>query len=174
MNQGRLVMPFLALQAMDFILSLLMFFNSYSDIPARETTFIEDNMIISKLDTQSTEWRYLQMFLTSMTTSSCYSQVPTYLNLKSTNDITYSSLSVPSEKYIKKVIIFSVLHFAVILYKGLMIWCVWKVFKGSYNLVKNPLKDKLPMKEILKTELPSDQEITKMESKDSPPPYSAV
>lgn len=171
MNRGSLVIPFLALQTMDFILSCLVFLTNYSEIPSRQETFIQSKMAIFKLD--STEWRHFHMCLTLMVTCSCYTEVPTYLNLKPTNYITYFSVSMSSEKYIKKIIIFSVLHTAVILYKAFMICCVWRVFRSAI-LAKTQSKEKNLLKEISKTALPSYNEAAKMESKDLPPPYSAA
>ncbi|XP_075706667.1 lysosomal-associated transmembrane protein 5 [Rhinoderma darwinii] len=172
-NRGTLVLPFLALQTMDFILSFLMFFIPCSEIPSRQAVFIQDNITISKLDSQSSEWRFFQMCLRLMITCSCYVEFPTYLNRKPANYITYFSASMSSEKYIKKMIIFLVLHTAVILYKALMIWSVWKVFEGSNYSAKNEGKNK-HLKEISKTALPSYKEAAKMKFKDLPPPYSTV
>ncbi|XP_040277839.1 lysosomal-associated transmembrane protein 5 [Bufo bufo] len=173
-NQGRFVMPFLALQIMDFILSFLMFFTSYSEIPSMKETLKQNNMAVFKLDTQATEWRYLQLSLRLMITCSGYGEVPTYLNLKPADYIAYFSASMSSEKYIKKMIIFSVLYTAVILYKALMICCTWRFCKGSNELAKNQSKDMFMLKEISKAALPSYKEATKMELKDLPPPYSTV
>ncbi|XP_066447842.1 lysosomal-associated transmembrane protein 5 [Eleutherodactylus coqui] len=173
MNRGRLLMPFLALQIIDFFMSFLIFFTSYSEIHSRQETFIQSNIAVSKLNTQSTKWKYFQMCLRLMITCSCYVEVPTYLNLKPINYITYFSTSMSSEKYIKKIIIFSVFHSAVILYKALIMWYVWRAFKGS-NDEANESKDKLPLPEISKTALPSYEEATKREAKDLPPPYSTV
>ncbi|XP_071989199.1 lysosomal-associated transmembrane protein 5 isoform X2 [Engystomops pustulosus] len=174
MKCGRLVMPFMALQIMDFMLSCLMFFTSDYYIPTKQATFIGSNEAISQVDIQPTVRRYFEMFLRLMINCSSYAEVPTYLNLKPTNYITYFSTSISSEKYIKEIIICSVLHIAVILYKALMIWCIWKVFKSSHYIGKNSSKDKLFLKEISKTALPSYTEATKLESKDLPPPYSVV
>ncbi|XP_069612899.1 lysosomal-associated transmembrane protein 5 isoform X2 [Ranitomeya imitator] len=100
-NRGTLVMPFLALQSMDFLLSFLMFFTNYSDIPSSYETFMQNNMAISKLETESRHWSSFQMCLRFMITCSCYVEVPTFINLSPTN------------------------------YNALMIWCVWRVFKSS-------------------------------------------
>ncbi|KAG8542643.1 hypothetical protein GDO81_026354 [Engystomops pustulosus] len=107
-------------------------------------------MAVSQVDIQPTVRRYFEMFLRLMINCSSYAEVPTYLNLKPTNYITYFSTSISSEKYIKEIIICSVLHIAVILYKALMIWCIWKVFKSSHYIGKNSSKDKLLLKEISK------------------------
>ncbi|XP_073419429.1 lysosomal-associated transmembrane protein 5 [Dendrobates tinctorius] len=172
-NRGTLVMPFLALQSMDFLLSFLMFFTNYSNIPFSQETFIQNNMAISKLETESTHWSSFQMCLRLMITCSCYVEVPTFINLSRTNYNTYPSASMSSEKYIKKMIIFSLLHTAVILYKALMISCVWRVFKGSNDSTKNPSKDKHILKGVSKASLPSYKEAI-MEAKHLPPPYSTV
>ncbi|KAM4045402.1 lysosomal-associated transmembrane protein 5 [Anomaloglossus baeobatrachus] len=171
-NRGTLVMPFLALQSMDFFLSFLMFFTNFSDIPLHET-FVKNNMATYKLDTPSMHWSFFQMCLRLMITCSSYVEVPTFINLNPSNYNTYSSASMSSEKYIKNMIIFSLLHTAVILYKALMIWCVWRVFKGSNDPAKNPSKDKDILKGVSKAALPSYKEAV-MESKDLPPPYSTV
>ncbi|XP_069828710.1 lysosomal-associated transmembrane protein 5 isoform X2 [Dendropsophus ebraccatus] len=174
LNHGSLVMPFLALQTMDFILSFLIFFTDYSQVPLRQENFIQSNMAVSKLDAQSTQWGYFQMCLRMMISCSCYVELPTYLNLKPTNYIPYFLVSVSSEKYIKKMIVFSVLHAAVISYKAFMICCVWRFFKSTSALMKNQSNEKPSLQEISKVALPSYKEALKMESKDPPPPYTTV
>ncbi|XP_073526715.1 lysosomal-associated transmembrane protein 5 [Phyllobates terribilis] len=172
-NRGTLVMPFLALQSMDFLLSFLMFFTNYDNITFSHETFMQNNMAISKMDTESTFWSSFQMCHRLMITCSCYVEVPTFLHLTHTTYNTYPSASMSSEKYIKKMIIFSLLHTAVILYKALMIWCVWRIVKGSNDSAKNHSKDKHILKGVSKAALPSYMEAV-METKDFPPPYSTV
>ncbi|XP_056413210.1 lysosomal-associated transmembrane protein 5 isoform X2 [Hyla sarda] len=174
MNRGSLVIPFLAVQTMDFLLSCMIFFTSYSEIPSRQEALIESNKAVSKLDTQSTGWRYFQLCLGLMITCSCYVEFPTYLNLKTSNYLPYFSVCMSSEKYIKKMIIFLVLHAAVILYKAFMICCIWRFFKGANAFVKNQTNDEHSLKQISKTTLPSYKEAVKIEFKDLPPPYAAA
>ncbi|KAM5181334.1 lysosomal-associated transmembrane protein 5-like [Mantella aurantiaca] len=172
-NRRNLVMPFLALQTMDLILSFVMFCSVYSDMPSSQTSITDDNMVILVPDTQDSVQKFCEMCIRLMTFCSCFVEVPTYLDLKTIsymNNFLVNDL--PSQKYTTRLIIFTVLHAAVILNKVLMICCVWKVFKSLNPFEK---KNDIPQQQdFTKVALPSYEEAVKTKSKDSPPPYSTV
>ncbi|XP_068121556.1 lysosomal-associated transmembrane protein 5 [Hyperolius riggenbachi] len=171
-NRGYLVIPFLALQMMDFILSLLMFCSVYSEKPFNQMTAIEDNLALTDPNTQGPAWKSFEMCLRLMTFCSCYVEVPTYLEIKSVSYMSYFTVnSLPYKKYSTRLIIFTLLHITVFLYKALMIWCIWKVFKSLNPSTKK--KDKPQLQDFSKVALPSYEEAVKV-SKESPPPYSTV
>ncbi|XP_075054210.1 lysosomal-associated transmembrane protein 5 [Mixophyes fleayi] len=173
-NRGYLVMPFMALQIMDLILSSLVFCSVYSELPSTKQTIAEDNLAMSRLPTQSSAWGYFEMSLRVMTFCSCYVEVPNYLNLKSINYMNYFLVNKSSQKYVTRLIIITLLHTAVFLYKVLMIWCLWRVFKSLNASKGNKSKDAPPVQDFSKVALPSYEEAIKTESKDCPPPYSTV
>ncbi|XP_018419349.1 PREDICTED: lysosomal-associated transmembrane protein 5-like [Nanorana parkeri] len=112
------------------------------------------------------------MGLRLMTFCSCFVEVPTYLDLKAISYMKYFSVNnMLYQKYTTRLIIFTLLHAAVILYKALMIWCVWKVFKSLNLLAKK--KETPQQQDFTKVALPSYEQAVKA-SKDSPPPYSIV
>ncbi|XP_077337881.1 lysosomal-associated transmembrane protein 5 [Lithobates pipiens] len=172
-NHRSLVIPFLALQTMDLILSFVMFCSFYSDMPSSQTSITEDKMVILDPDTPVGVQKVCEMCLRLLTFCSCFVEVPTYIDLKAISYMNYILVNkVPSQKYTTRLIIFTLLHAAVILYKALMISCVWKVFKSLNPLAKK--KDVPQQQEFTKVALPSYEEAVKTTSKDLPPPYSTV
>ncbi|XP_072276321.1 lysosomal-associated transmembrane protein 5 [Pyxicephalus adspersus] len=171
-NRRYLVMPFLALQTMDLILSFVMFGSVYSNM-SPDQAYVTGSMVNVHPDTQDTVQKVCEMCLRLMTYSSCFVEVRNYIDLKATSYLSYlSEINLPSQKYTTRLIIFTLLHAAVILYKALMISCVWKVFV-SLNLLPKK-KDMSQQHEFTKVALPSYEEAVKTTSKDSPPPYSTV
>ncbi|NXA00791.1 LAPM5 protein, partial [Nesospiza acunhae] len=125
----RLLIPFLALQVIDFLLSLLTMFSSYIQVPA-----IISVSSLGHTDHSRTPLLALQLLdfcLSILTLCSSYMEVPTFLTLKPVES--GGSLpaleKLPAEEYAKVMITFTIAFVAVLILKAYMFHCVLSCFK---------------------------------------------
>ncbi|NXU23584.1 LAPM5 protein, partial [Thalassarche chlororhynchos] len=83
-KRERLLIPFLALQVMDFLLSLLTMFSSYIQVPAIISVSSLSHRGHSKIPFLALQ--LLDFCLSILTLCSSYMEVPTYLSLKSSDN----------------------------------------------------------------------------------------
>ncbi|NXA42837.1 LAPM5 protein, partial [Eudromia elegans] len=116
-RRERLLIPFLALQIMDFLLSLLTMFSSYLRVPAiislsslRHTGHSKAPFLALQL---------LDFCLSILTLCSSYMEVPTYLSLKSSENAVFLPTleKLPKEEYAKIMVTFTIAFIAVLFLK---------------------------------------------------------
>ncbi|XP_063275019.1 lysosomal-associated transmembrane protein 5 isoform X1 [Prinia subflava] len=172
-NRERLLIPFLALQVIDFLLSLLTMFSSYIQVP----------VIISVSSLGHTQGhsripllalQLLDFCLSILTLCSSYMEVPTYLSLKPVDSRGSPPAleKLPTEEYAKVMITFTIAFVAVLLLKAYMFKCVLSCFK--YIKASRREEVKVEPQAVEKAVLPSYEEALELPSKDSPPPYVTV
>ncbi|XP_042741538.1 lysosomal-associated transmembrane protein 5 isoform X2 [Lagopus leucura] len=117
-KRERLLIPFLALQVMDFLLSLLTMFSSYIQVPA---TVPVSSLRHTKehLKTPFLALQLLDFCLSILTLCSSYMEVPTYLSLKSADNRGFMPAleKLPTEEYAKVMVTFTVAFIAVLFLK---------------------------------------------------------
>ncbi|KYO48114.1 lysosomal-associated transmembrane protein 5 [Alligator mississippiensis] len=172
-NRERLLVPFMALQIMDFLLSFLTIFSSYIQVPAILSV---SHMSLKQGQTKVPfhAMQLLDFCLSVLTLCSSYMEVPAYLSFKSMNNSSFlpSHEKLSSEEYVKVMIIFSIAFIAVLLLKAFMFKCVWRCYK--YIKASKRQEMKFAPEFAAKVVLPSYDEALEMPSKESPPPYSGV
>ncbi|KAM4795783.1 lysosomal-associated transmembrane protein 5 [Rhinophrynus dorsalis] len=131
-NRASLVIPFLALQLMDCILSTLMLCSAYIELPSNQAyqgVTKQDNKKATQY--QSPEVKAFEMFLSFLTLCSSYVEIPAYLNLKSINPMNYfPGNTLPSQKYIVEMILFNLIYIVVLFYK----------YKDGFLQVHHPIQ----------------------------------
>uniref|UniRef100_A0A8D0FYK6 LAPM5 protein n=1 Tax=Strix occidentalis caurina TaxID=311401 RepID=A0A8D0FYK6_STROC len=117
-KRERLLIPFLALQVIDFLLSLLTMFCSYMQVP-----------LIASQGHSKIPFLALQLLdfcLSILTLCSSYMEVPTYLSLKSSDNRGFLPTleKLPTEEYAKVVVTFTIAFIAVLFLKvsGCRVW----------------------------------------------------
>uniref|UniRef100_A0A8C7EC25 Uncharacterized protein n=1 Tax=Nothoprocta perdicaria TaxID=30464 RepID=A0A8C7EC25_NOTPE len=113
-RRERLLIPFLALQIMDFLLSLLTMFSSYIQVPAIITLSSLSHVGHSKIPFLALQ--LLDFSLRILTLCSSYMEVATYLSLKSSDNVVGSE-QLPKEEYAKIMVIFTIAFIAVLFLK---------------------------------------------------------
>ncbi|XP_012426032.4 lysosomal-associated transmembrane protein 5 isoform X1 [Taeniopygia guttata] len=172
-KKERFLIPFLALQVIDFLLSLLTMFSSYIQVPA----IISVSSLGHTQGHARTPLLALQLLdfcLSILTLCSSYMEVPTYLSLKPVDS--GGSLpaleKLPAEEYAKVMITFTIAFVAVLILKAYMFKCVLSCFK----FIKASRRDeeKVEPHTVEKAVLPSYEEALELPSKDCPPPYVTI
>ncbi|XP_021384066.1 lysosomal-associated transmembrane protein 5 isoform X1 [Lonchura striata] len=172
-KRERFLIPFLALQVIDFLLSLLTMFSSYIQVPA----IISVSSLGHTQGHARTPLLALQLLdfcLSILTLCSSYMEVPTYLSLKPVDS--GGSLpaleKLPAEEYAKVMITFTIAFVAVLILKAYMFKCVLSCFK----FIKASRRDeeKVEPHTVEKAVLPSYEEALELPSKDCPPPYVTI
>ncbi|OXB74778.1 UNVERIFIED_CONTAM: hypothetical protein H355_003665 [Colinus virginianus] len=172
-KRERLLIPFLALQVMDFLLSLLTMFSSYIQVPAMVSVsalrHTQEHLKIPFLALQ-----LLDFCLSILTLCSSYMEVPTYLSFKSADNRGFLPAleKLPTEEYAKVMITFTVAFIAVLFLKAYMFKCVLSCFK--YIKASKRQEVKADPQAVEKVVLPSYEEALELPSKECPPPYVAV
>lgn len=171
-KRERFLIPFLALQVMDFLLSLLTMFSSYIQVPAIISVSSLGHAGHSRIPVLALQ--LLDFCLSILTLCSSYMEVPTYLSLQPTDS--RSSVpglqELPAEEYTKVMITFSIAFLAVLFLKAYMFKCVLSCFKYIRASRREEVKVEPPAVE--KAVLPSYEEALELPSKDSPPPYTTI
>ncbi|XP_065600464.1 lysosomal-associated transmembrane protein 5 isoform X2 [Cyrtonyx montezumae] len=171
-KRERLLIPFLALQVMDFLLSLLTMFSSYIQVPAmvsvsalRHTEHLKIPFLALQL---------LDFCLSILTLCSSYMEVPTYLSFKSADNRGFLPAleKLPTEEYAKVMVTFTVAFIAVLFLKAYMFKCVLSCFKYIKACKRQEVK--ADTQAVEKVVLPSYEEALELPSKECPPPYVAV
>ncbi|XP_058675765.1 lysosomal-associated transmembrane protein 5 isoform X2 [Ammospiza nelsoni] len=125
----RFLIPFLALQVIDFLLSLLTMFSSYIQVPAIISVSSLGHTGHSR--TPLLALQLLDFCLSILTLCSSYMEVPTFLSLKPVES--GGSLpaleKLPAEEYVKVMITFTIAFVAVLALKAYMFKCVLSCFK---------------------------------------------
>ncbi|XP_025899306.1 lysosomal-associated transmembrane protein 5 [Nothoprocta perdicaria] len=172
-RRERLLIPFLALQIMDFLLSLLTMFSSYIQVPAiislSSLSHVQGHSKIPFLALQ-----LLDFSLSILTLCSSYMEVPTYLSLKSSENAVFlpTLQKLPKEEYAKIMVTFTIAFIAVLFLKAYMFKCVLGCFK--YIKASKRGEVKVDSQTIEKAVLPSYEEAVELPSKESPPPYVGI
>nr|XP_009486761.1 PREDICTED: lysosomal-associated transmembrane protein 5 isoform X2 [Pelecanus crispus] len=171
-KRERLLIPFLALQVMDFLLSLLTMFSSYVQVPVIISVSSLSHMGHSKIPFLALQ--LLDFCLSILTLCSTYMEVPTYLSLKSSDSRGFLPTleKLPTEEYAKVMVTFTIAFIAVLFLKAYMFKCVLGCFK--YIKASKREQMKVNPEAVEKVVLPSYEEALEMPSKESPPPYAAI
>ncbi|NXN20710.1 LAPM5 protein, partial [Nycticryphes semicollaris] len=116
-KRERLLIPFLALQVMDFLLSLLTMFSSYIEVPVIISVSSLSHTGHSKIPFLALQ--LLDFCLSILTLCSSYMEVPTYLSLKSADNEGFLPTleKLPTEEYAKVMVTFTVAFIAVLFLK---------------------------------------------------------
>ncbi|NXU52918.1 LAPM5 protein, partial [Turnix velox] len=162
-KRERLLIPFLALQIMDFLLSLLAMFSSYIKVPAIVSVSSFGHMEHSKMPFQALQ--LLDFCLSILTLCSSYMEVPTYFNLKSSDSGRFFPAleKLPTEKYTKVMVTFTIAFIAVLFLKAYMFKCVLSCFK--YIKASKMKEVKVTLQAVEKAVLPSYEEALELPSK---------
>ncbi|XP_074903782.1 lysosomal-associated transmembrane protein 5 isoform X2 [Buteo buteo] len=171
-KRERLLIPFLALQVMDFLISLLTMFSSYIQVPAIISVSSLSHTGYSKIPFLALQ--LLDFCLSILTLCSSYMEVPTYLSLKSSDSGGFLPTleKLPTEEYAKVMVTFTIAFIAVLFLKAYMFKCVLSCFK--YIKASKREEVKVDPQAVEKAVLPSYEEALELPSKESPPPYVAI
>ncbi|XP_009959741.1 PREDICTED: lysosomal-associated transmembrane protein 5 isoform X2 [Leptosomus discolor] len=171
-KRERLLIPFLALQVMDFLLSLLTMFSSYMQVPAIISVSSLSHTGHSKIPFLALQ--LLDFCLSILTLCSSCVEVPTYLTLKSSDNGGFLPTldKLPTEEYSKVMVTFTIAFIAVLFLKAYMFKCVLSCFK--YIKASKTEEAKVDPQAVEKAVLPSYEEALELPSKESPPPYVTI
>ncbi|NXW19936.1 LAPM5 protein, partial [Circaetus pectoralis] len=162
-KRERLLIPFLALQVMDFLLSLLTMFSSYIQVPAIISVSSLSHTGYSKIPFLALQ--LLDFCLSILTLCSSYMEVPTYLSLKSSDNGGFLPTleKLPAEEYAKVMVTFTIAFIAVLFLKAYMFKCVLSCFK--YIKASKREEVKVDPQAVEKAVLPSYEEALELPSK---------
>ncbi|NXC14273.1 LAPM5 protein, partial [Corythaeola cristata] len=162
-KRERLLIPFLALQVMDFLLSLLTMFSSYIQVPAIVSASSLSHTGHSKIPFLALQ--LLDFCLSILTLCSSYMEVPTYLSLKSSDNGGFLPTleKLPTEEYAKVMATFTIAFIAVLFLKAYMFKCVLSCFK--YIKASKREEVKIDPRAVEKAVLPSYEEALELPSK---------
>ncbi|XP_017940225.1 lysosomal-associated transmembrane protein 5 [Manacus vitellinus] len=172
-KRERLLIPFLALQVMDFLLSLLTMFSSYLQVPVLiSVSSLSHTQGHSKIPLLALQ--LLDFCLSILTLCSSYMEVPTYLSLKPSDNGGFLPTleKLPTEDYAKVMITFTIAFVAVLFLKAYMFKCVLSCFK--YIKASKREEVKVDPQAVEKAVLPSYEEALELPAKESPPPYVTI
>ncbi|KGL73721.1 Lysosomal-associated transmembrane protein 5, partial [Tinamus guttatus] len=162
-RRERLLIPFLALQIMDFLLSLLTMFSSYIQVPA----IISLSSVTHKGHSKAPflALQLLDFGLSILTLCSSYMEVPAYLSLKSSENAGFLPTleKLPKEEYAKIMVTFTIVFIAVLFLKAYMFKCVLSCFKYIKASKRRELK--VDPQTAEKAVLPSYEEAVELPSK---------
>ncbi|NXY52485.1 LAPM5 protein, partial [Callaeas wilsoni] len=156
-KRERLLIPFLALQVIDFLLSLLTMFSSYIQVPVVISVSSLGHTGRSRIPLLALQ--LLDFCLSILTLGSSYMEVPTYLSLKPAD----TRGSLPAEDYAKVTITFTIAFMAVLFLKAYMFKCVLSCFK--YIKASRREEVKVEPQAVEKAVLPSYEEALELPSK---------
>ncbi|NXR14630.1 LAPM5 protein, partial [Semnornis frantzii] len=116
-KRERLLIPFLTLQVMDFLLSLLTMFSSYIQVPAIISVSSLSHVGHSKIPFLALQ--LLDFCLSILTLCSSCVEVPTYFSLRSSDNESFLPTleKLPTEEYAKVMITFTIAFIAVLFLK---------------------------------------------------------
>lgn len=172
-NLERFLLPFAALQILDFLLYSLTICSTYIQLPAYlQFSTLQDLQGPSSQDS-FTAMQIVDFTLSLLTLCSSYMEIPAYLNLRCMSHMNYfpSKQVLSPQKSIKMLICISIIFLAVLVVKVSMMNCVWRCFKLIRNSHKSVMKETPQLTFPDKVLLPSYEEAIKS-SKVLPPPYS--
>ncbi|NWU96650.1 LAPM5 protein, partial [Upupa epops] len=162
-KRERLLIPFLALQVMDFLLSLLTMFSSYIQVPAIISVSSLGHTGHSKIPFMALQ--LLDFCLSVLTLCSSCVDVPTYLSLKSSDNGGFLPTleKLPAEEYTKVMATFTIAFIAVLFLKAYMFKCVLSCFKDIKASKRQEVK--VDPQTVEKAALPSYEEALELPSK---------
>ncbi|NWU84692.1 LAPM5 protein, partial [Onychorhynchus coronatus] len=162
-KRERLLIPFLALQVVDFLLSLLTMFSSYMQVPVILSVSSLSHTGHSKIPLLALQ--LLDFCLSILTLCSSYMEVPTYLSLKPSDSGGFLPTleKLPTEEYAKVMITFTIAFIAVLFLKAYMFKCVLSCFK--YIKASKREEVKIDPQAVEKAVLPSYEEALELPSK---------
>ncbi|NXF98954.1 LAPM5 protein, partial [Sakesphorus luctuosus] len=163
-KRERLLIPFLALQVIDFLLSLLTMFSSYIQVPVIiSVSSLSHTVGHSKIPLLALQ--LLDFCLSILTLCSSYMEVPTYLSLKPADNGGFlpTLQKLPREEYAKVMITFTIAFAAVLFLKAYMFKCVLGCFKHIRASKRE--EGKVDPQAAEKAVLPSYEEALELPSK---------
>ncbi|NXJ84411.1 LAPM5 protein, partial [Trogon melanurus] len=162
-KRERLLIPFLALQVMDFLLTLLTMFSSYIQVPAMASVSSLSHVGHSKVPFLALQ--LLDFCLSILTLCSSCMEVPTYLSLKSSDNESFLPTleKLPKEEYAKVMVTFTIAFIAVLFLKAYMFKCVLNCFKHIKASKREEVK--ADPQAVEKAVLPSYEEALELPSK---------
>ncbi|NWX33372.1 LAPM5 protein, partial [Notiomystis cincta] len=162
-KRERLLIPFLALQVIDFLLSLLAMFSSYIQVPVVISVSSLGHTSHSGIPVLAMQ--LLDFCLSILTLCSSYMEVPTYLSLKPADGRGSEPAleKLPAEEYSKVMIIITIAFVAVLLLKAYMFQCVLSCFKHIRASRMEEMK--VEPRAVEKAVLPSYEEALELPSK---------
>ncbi|KFV42163.1 Lysosomal-associated transmembrane protein 5, partial [Tyto alba] len=162
-KRERLLIPFLALQVIDFLLSLLTMFSSYIQVP--EITSVSSLSHTGHSKIPFLALQLLDFCLSILTLCSSYMEVPTYLSLKSSDNGGFLPTleKLPTQEYAKVMVTFTIAFIAVLFLKAYMFKCVLGCFK--YIRASKREEVKIDPQAAEKAVLPSYEEALELPSK---------
>ncbi|XP_078538644.1 lysosomal-associated transmembrane protein 5 [Lissotriton helveticus] len=172
-NLERFLLPFVALQVLDFLLYTLTVCSTYIQLSANlQFSTLQDLTGPSSQDS-FTAMQIVDFTLSLLTLCSSYMEIPAYLNLRCMNHMNYfpSKQVLSPQKSIKMRICISIIFLAVTVVKMFMMNCVWRCFQLIRSSHKSVTKETPQLNCPDKVLLPSYEEAIKS-SKVLPPPYS--
>ncbi|NWV05464.1 LAPM5 protein, partial [Ptilonorhynchus violaceus] len=162
-KRERLLIPFLALQVVDFLLSVLTMFSSYFRVPAMISVSSLGHTGHSKIPVLALQ--LLDFCLSILTLCSSYMEAPTYLSLQPADSggVLAALEKLPAEEYAKVVIVFTIAFLAVLFLKAYMFKCVLSCFK---HIKSSKMEEaKADPQAVEKAVLPSYEEALELPSK---------
>ncbi|NWW18737.1 LAPM5 protein, partial [Falcunculus frontatus] len=162
-KRERFLIPFLALQVIDFLLSLLTMFSSYIQVPAIISVSSLGHTGRSRIPLLALQ--LLDFCLSILTLCSSYMEVPTYLSLQPADSggSVPALQKLPAEDYTKVMITFTLAFLAVLFLKAYMFKCVLSCFK--YIKASRREEVKVDPQTVEKAVLPSYEEALELPSK---------
>ncbi|NWU21599.1 LAPM5 protein, partial [Dyaphorophyia castanea] len=162
-RRERFLIPFLALQVIDFLLSLLTMFSSYIRVPAVISVSSLGHTGHSRIPLLALQ--LLDFCLSILTLCSSYMEVPTYLSLQPADSrgSVPALQQLPAEEFAKVMITFTIAFLAVLLLKAYMFKCVLSCFK--YIRASRREEAKVEPQAVEKAVLPSYEEALELPSK---------
>ncbi|NWH82444.1 LAPM5 protein, partial [Piaya cayana] len=159
-KKERLLIPFLALQVIDFLLSLLTMFSSYIQVPVVVSVSSLSHTGHSKIPFLALQ--LLDSCLSILTLCSSYMEVPTYFSLKSAGHRGFFPTleKLPTEEYAKVMVTFTIAFIAVLFLKAYMFKCVLNCFK--YIKASKRKEVKVDPQTVEKAVLPSYEEAVEL------------
>ncbi|NWV68926.1 LAPM5 protein, partial [Malurus elegans] len=162
-KKERFLIPFLALQVIDFLLSLLTMFSSYIRVPAVISVSSLGHAGRSKVPVLALQ--LLDFCLSILTLCSSYMEVPSYLSLRpaDTGGSVPPLQQLPAEDLAKVMLTFTIAFIAVLLFKAFMFKCVLSCFR--YIRASRREEEKVDPPALEKAVLPSYEEALELPSK---------
>ncbi|XP_069081224.1 lysosomal-associated transmembrane protein 5 isoform X2 [Pleurodeles waltl] len=174
-NMEKFLLPFVALQVLDFLLYSLTICSTYIQLPAYQQLNTLQELGPPSQDS-FTAMEIVDFTLSLLSLCSSYMEIPAYLNLRCMKHMNYfpRKQALLPQRSIKMLTCISIIFLTVLVIKLFMMNCVWKCFRLIRDSRKSVTKETPKLNLPDKVLLPSYEEAIKNSSKALPPPYSLV